>query len=81
MSQSKVDAYKKEKAGRRERMEKARKRKKIIRIVIWLTALAIAAVLVSQAAYRHTVSVSKNSQISDVSSNAGAASSSESSGS
>lgn len=51
MSQEKIDAYKKEKAGRKERIEKQKKRRKIARIVSCLVAVAIVAAIVGAVVY------------------------------
>ena len=42
MSQEKIDAYKKEKAGRKERLAKQKKRKKIAKIVCLIVVVALA---------------------------------------
>ncbi|WP_035783887.1 hypothetical protein [Butyrivibrio sp. MC2021] len=51
MSQEKIDAYKKEKAGRKERIEKQKKRKKIAKIVSSLVIIAIVAAIVGSVIY------------------------------
>jgi len=82
MSQEKVNAYKKEKAGRRKQIEKTKRRNKLIRIAIWLVILALVSILAGKAAYQHTIS-QNTSHTTDVSSNGGssAVAASESSGS
>ena len=51
MSQEKIDAYKKEKAGRKERIEKQKKRKKIAKIVSSLVIIAAVAAIVGSVLY------------------------------
>lgn len=51
MSQEKIDAYKKEKAGRKERIEKQKKRKKIAKIVCSLVAIALVAAIAGSVLY------------------------------
>ena len=51
MSQEKIDAYKKEKAGRKERIEKQKKRRKIAKIISCLAAVAIVAAIVGSIVY------------------------------
>ena len=54
MSQEKVDAYKREKAGRRQRLLQEKKRKKRIRVIVLLAAvvLVLAVVFASLAGQR-----------------------------
>ena len=52
MSQQKVDRYKQEKAHRKERLEKEKKRKKILRICSYFV-LAVIVLAIAFAIYRH----------------------------
>lgn len=52
MSQQKVDRYKQEKAHRKERLEKEKKRKKLLRICSYFV-LAVIVLAIAFAIYRH----------------------------
>ena len=51
MSQEKIDAYKKEKAGRKDRIAKQKKRRKIAKIVSSLVVVALVAAIVGSVLY------------------------------
>lgn len=55
MSQQKVDRYKQEKAHRKERLEKEKKRKKLLRICSYFV-LAVIVLAIAFAIYRHYTS-------------------------